>query len=68
MSVAHFLLDGAPLCTHSCVAYMDRLAAAGHPPCEDVAPKQCERFAALAAQFPGRVTLVVGRACPDYTP
>jgi hypothetical protein len=62
---AHFTLDGRPLCLHSCIAYHERLRAAGSPPCSDTHAKQSQRFARLAAQFPGgRVALVDG-ACPE---
>jgi hypothetical protein len=62
--LAHFTLDGRALCSHSCVAYQDRLRAAGSPPCSDTIAKQTARFAPLAAQFPGRIALVHG-GCPD---
>lgn len=58
--LAHFTLDGKPLCTHSCTAYHERLRAAGSPCCSDKIATQLERFAALAEQFPGRIALVHG--------
>jgi hypothetical protein len=61
--VAHFTLDGTPLCECQYVANYDRLNAAGSPPCSDVILKQQARFTALSAQFPGRVALVV-QPCP----
>lgn len=57
---AHFTLSGSPLCTCQYPANYDRLNAAGSPPCSDTASRQASRFAALAAQFPGRVALVAG--------
>lgn len=63
--VAHFTLDGRPLCQCSAPAYAERLARAfGHsiPQCEDDAARQAARFVALAAQFPDRIALVSG-AC-----
>jgi hypothetical protein len=61
--LSHLTLDGEPLCEHSCIAYWERLRAAGTPPCSDTTDKQLPRFQALAAQFPGRVALVHG-GCP----
>lgn len=65
--LGHFTLDGRPLCTCSCIAYADRMRAAGSPPCSDLVEKQAARFAHLAAQFPGRVALVHGGCTEDAT-
>ncbi|KZC32626.1 MULTISPECIES: hypothetical protein [unclassified Rhodanobacter] len=61
--LAYFILDGKPLCDCQCNAYHDRLRAAGSPRCEGPVAEQLEKFAALAAQFPGRIALGHG-ACP----
>lgn len=63
-NVAHFTLDGRPLCTCQYTANYDRMRAAGSPPCSATASLQARRFVRLAAQFPGRVALVAGE-CPE---
>lgn len=62
--LAHFTLNGTPLCDCQYVANHERLRAAGSPPCEGPIGAQATRFAALAEQFPGRVAMVHG-ACPS---
>lgn len=61
--LAHFTLDGRPLCCCMYTANFERLRAAGSPCCEDTIVVQLEAFAALAREFPGRIALVHG-ACP----
>jgi len=62
--LAHFTLNGTPLCECQYVANHERLRAAGSPRCEATMAEQLGKFEALAAQFPGRVALVHG-ACPS---
>lgn len=61
--VAHFTLDGRPLCGCRWPANHDRMRAAGDPPCEDAQPWQLLRAAKLAEQFPNRIALIF-TACP----
>lgn len=63
-NVAHFTINGTPLCDCQFVANHDRLNAAGRPSCDGPIEHQLAAFAALAAQFPGRVALVDG-PCPN---
>ncbi|UJJ60617.1 hypothetical protein [Rhodanobacter denitrificans] len=62
-NVAHFTIDGTPICDCQFVANHDRLNAAGWPSCDGPIEHQLAAFAALAEQFPGRVALVHG-SCP----
>jgi hypothetical protein len=62
--LAHFTINGTPLCECQYVANHERLRAAGSPRCEATLAEQLAKFAALAAQFPGRVAMVHG-ACPS---
>lgn len=63
MNLAHFTLDGRPLCLCSAIAYQMRLKAAGQPSCSASVNTQLRAAPELAAQFPGRIALVFAE-CP----